>query len=186
METTKRIAGGVLVCRRLDGLTLQVQGVSPEQVSSLGFLLFFALVPVLSASMFGLTGLVARSESPTVFLAVGVSAIACVLAGRWTSHRLADLLGPLYWQTFTIQGHNLTVRSMFSERHIPLADILAFDPDGCLLVTADFRAVLLAPRQPPRVRRVLAGLIDEALAASRKGSRDDIPDSLERLRAATS
>lgn len=184
MGTRQRIASGVFVQRSLDGLTLQVRGVSPGQVANLGFLLFFLSVPVLSASLMGLVRWVQHSESPLGLLAFGVCALGAVLGSRFVTQKLAEALGPLYWQTFTIQGRSLTVRSIVHEKHIPLSDILAFDATNCLLVTSEFRAVTLAPMQPLPVRKALAVMVYEALDGSCGGSREDIPEALAQVRAA--
>jgi hypothetical protein len=180
MQVTEHIAEGVKVEQRLDGLSFQVRGASPEVLADLLFLVRGALVPL---NLMTWLWVWLAIDSLQVMLPASMAVLLVLATWHWTNTAvLQQVVGRRLAQRFTIQGQSMTIHGLFRERHVPLADIVAFDAAQCVLVTRSYRIIELAPLHGAEVRRQLAAHISEALSAARGGSPADIPKGLGMLR----
>ena len=179
----------VRIAATLGGVNIQVTGVagyttllismlSTTTLGSLGVAAAAALVAVLYLPRGMLiTSMVGFYVFPVLLLLASVGAFLFAWA---INHRIGPIV-PLRIQT---HGDNLTIHKGLRERRIPLADVLAFDEDACVIVTRQYRAIPLAPNTSPADRVRVLRALREAFRDRTSGDPDAIPDALRALRRA--
>lgn len=118
-----------------------------------------------------------------LFVLIAVTAAAVVIGALLNQRHggTADLL----MHTVTVRGENLILDGWFTQRRIPLVDVVAFQQDGCVLITKENQALRLGAAHGDVARQELSNLLAETIASRPTGTAKDIPDSLRKLTDAT-